>query len=97
MAPTLFARFVIRMALLVAAVGVLDSAAERQWDLTAVFAVLICLHAVLLWRVQSRRPDVPIRGDLVAWLRERSAATGEPMELIADRCIARARADFSQR
>lgn len=94
MSPTLSNAALVIIAALVAAVGVLDSTIGRHWDLLAVFGLELLLLAVLTWRLQRRRPEVPLRADLVAWLRERSALTGEPPEVIADRCIAASRADL---
>lgn len=97
MTPTLLNKSVVGVALAVASLGALDASVGRNWDLAVVFALLGCLNSVLLLRLQSRRPSIPIRADLVGWLRARSAATGEPLELIADRCIARTRADLSRK
>jgi transposase len=52
------------------------------------------LQLLLVMRTNGRRPSVPIRADLVRWLRDRAAAEGEPAELIADRAVSAYRADL---
>jgi len=95
--PTFSTAALVLLAGLITAIGVLDSAVGGEWDLFVVFALALAPLSVLAWRLQRRRPVVPLRADLVAWLRERSALTGEPLEVIADRCIAASRADLSER
>ena len=80
--------------LVIIVVGALDAAAGGVWDHFVVFVLAALVQALLLLTLEGRRPAVPLRSDLVGWLRERAATTGEPMELIADRCIADARADL---
>lgn len=94
MAPTVDNRLVVSLALLVAGVGALDSAIGRVWDLFAVFAALVCLLALLGLRISGARQSVPIRRDLVLWLRRRAEAGSEPLEAVADRAVAAFRAGF---
>jgi hypothetical protein len=95
MAPTSLNRNVLMMTSLVLAVGVVDSVLSREWDLLAVFAAALALQLLLLARLSGRRPAVPLRRDLVVWLRDEAALTGEPMERVADRAIGAYRAGFS--
>lgn len=95
MAPTTLNRAVLLMTSLVLAVGVIDGIVSREWDFLAVFAVALVLQLLLLARLGSRRPAVPIRRDLVTWLRDQSTLAGEPLESVADRAIAAYRAGFS--
>lgn len=95
MAPTSLNRNVLMMTSLVLAVGVVDSVLSREWDLLAVFAAALALQLLLLVRLSGRRPAVPLRRDLVVWLRDEAALTGEPMERVADRAIGAYRAGFS--
>lgn len=95
MAPTALNRLVLVMTSLVLIAGVVDGIISHEWDLLAVFVAALALQLLLLARLSSRRPAVPIRGDLVAWLRQQAALGGEPMEAVADRAIAAHRAGFS--
>jgi hypothetical protein len=95
MAPTTLNRLVLLMSSLVLAVGVIDGIVSREWDFLAVFAAALALQLLLLARLSVRRPAVPIRRDLVAWLRDEAAMRGEPMEAVADRAISAYQAGFS--
>lgn len=95
MAPTTLNRLVLLMSSLVLAVGVVDGIVSREWDFLAVFAAALALQLLLLARLSVRRPAVPIRQDLVAWLRDEAALRGEPMEAVADRAISSYQAGFS--
>lgn len=97
MAPTDANRLILLLATAVSVVGVLDAAVGGQVDLAVVFGLGAALQLALLLRLQSGRPAVPLRADLVAWLRQRSAEHGEPLEALADRCLATARADLDGR
>ena len=88
MTPTLPTAVALGAALVVCAVGAVDAARTQRWDTVAVFVLLALVLLGLLSRVRGRRPCVPVRGDLVRWLRERSAVTGEPVEVLADRALA---------
>ena len=95
MAPTALNRLVLLATSLVLAVGVIDGIVSREWDFLAVFAAALALQLLLLARLSGRRPAVPIRHDLVAWLREQAALGGEQMETVADRAISAYQAGFS--
>jgi len=95
MAPTALNRLVLLMSSLVLAVGVIDGIVSHEWDFLAVFTAALALQLLLLARLSSRRPAVPIRRDLVAWLRDEAALRGEPMEAVADRAVSAYRAGFS--
>lgn len=95
MAPTTLHRAVLLMSSLVLAVGVIDGIVSREWDFLAVFAMALALQLLLLARLSGRRPAVPIRRDLVGWLRDQAALGGEPMEAVADRAISAYRAGFA--
>ncbi|MFQ5948583.1 MAG: hypothetical protein ACE5KX_06970 [Acidimicrobiia bacterium] len=94
MAPTRLHKVILITALFVALIGAIDAAVSREWDLFVVFILALALQVVLVLRLQAARPAVPLRGDLVRWLRERAAATGEPLEQLADRAVATYRADL---
>ena len=95
MAPTALNRVVLLMTSLVLGVGVVDGIVSREWDFLAVFVASLALQLLLLARLSSRRPAVPIRRDLVAWLNQQAALAGEPMESVADRAISAYQAGFS--
>lgn len=96
MAPTDLNKLILVLAVVVDVVGLVDAAAGRTYDLVVVFALGGLLQLALLLRLQSRRPAVPIRADLVAWLRHRAATHGEQLGAVADRCVAACRADLDR-
>lgn len=96
MEPTDVNRVVLVLSAVVTSVGVIDAAAGGDVDLLVVLALSLLLQAVLLARLQGRRPAVPLRADLVAWLRTRAAEDGEPLGAVADRCVAACRADLDR-
>jgi hypothetical protein len=95
MAPTTLNRVVLLMSSLVLSVGVIDGIVSREWDFLAVFAMALALQLLLLARLSGRRPAVPIRRDLVVWLRDQAALGGEPIDTVADRAISAYRAGFA--
>jgi hypothetical protein len=95
MAPTTLNRVVLLMSALILAVGVIDGIVSREWDFVAVFTMALALQLLLLARLGGRRPAVPIRRDLVGWLRNQAALGGESMEAVADRAISAYRAGFT--
>ena len=96
MTPTTRQKGAMVMLLVITGVGALDAATGHVWDHLVVFVLAGIVQALLLLGLQAHRPAVPIRSDLVAWLRVRAATTGEPMERIADRCISSVRADLDR-
>lgn len=82
-------------ALLGTAVALVDAVRRGDSDTTlvttAVLALLLALGAALL----RTRHTVPLRPDLAAWLGRQAAATGEPVERLADRCVAAYRAGLT--
>ena len=73
---------------LVLIVGTVDAAIGGEWDLFALFAIALVLDLALVFRLESRRPSIPIRRDLVTWLERRAAISGEPLTAVTDRAIA---------
>jgi hypothetical protein len=92
MSPTRLHKTILATTIVVCAIGVLDALIGDEPDLAAVFSLILVLQVVLLGRLQTRRPAVPLRADLVAWLRTRAASNGEPMEALADRSVVAYRA-----
>ena len=96
MAPTDLNKLLLALAVVVSVVGAVDAAVGGQPDLVVVFGLGAVLQLALLVRLQVRRPAVPVRADLVSWLRDRAATEGEPIGLVADRCLAACRADLDR-
>jgi hypothetical protein len=88
MSPNGTVRLLLTANLVVLAVGVVDAAIGSDWDLFVVFAIGFAIGVALLLRVESRRPSIPIRRDLVSWLRDRASVSGESLGTVADRAIA---------
>ena len=92
MRPTLPTAVLVVVALVVTSIGATDAALSGEEDLFVVLALLAVLHLLLLTRLRGGRQPVPVRADLVTWLRARSAVSGEPVEVLADRALATYRA-----
>jgi hypothetical protein len=88
MSPTGTVKMLIFANVVVMGVGFVDAGIGGQWDLFALFAIGLGLGVALLFRVESRRPSIPIRRDLVAWLRDRASLSGQPLTTVTDRAIA---------
>ena len=82
------------MTVLVAAVGAVDAAIGWSWDLVVVFGLVALLQLLLLARLSSRRRSIPIRADLMRWVRDRAAVEGDSPDLVVDRALAAYRADL---
>lgn len=85
-------RHLLGLATLVAGIGAVDAAISRDADLLVLFVGLAALVATVLVRSHLGRRAVPLRKDVVAWLDERAVATGERVEVLADRSISSYRA-----
>jgi hypothetical protein len=96
MTPTLRHKVLVVLAALAASVGVVDAGMSGQWDLVAVFALVLIPLVGLFVALEWGRQVVPLRRDLVVWLRERSALTGEPLSVVADRAVAAQRAALGE-
>lgn len=96
MSPTNRNRLVVIGGVLVLATGTIDAAIGGQWDLFVVVLVALVLELVLLIGLESRRPAVPVRRDLVVWLRDRAAVGGEPLSVLVDRALAAYRDRYGQ-
>lgn len=81
-------RVLLFLALVVTAVGLLDSALSSEWDLFVVFALLALLELALWARHRGNRRSVTLRPDLERWLEERSERVGEPFDDLIDRAVA---------
>jgi hypothetical protein len=88
MSPTGTVKMLVSANVVVMGVGLVDAGIGGQWDLFVLFAIGLGLGVALLFRVESRRPSIPIRRDLVAWLRDRASLSGQPLTTVTDRAIA---------
>jgi hypothetical protein len=88
MSPTGTVRLLVIAGVVVMIVGLIDAGIGGQWDLFALFVIGLGIGVALLTRVESRRPAIPIRRDLVAWLRDRASVSGQPLTAVTDRAIA---------
>ncbi|GMQ94403.1 MAG: hypothetical protein BMS9Abin12_1893 [Acidimicrobiia bacterium] len=88
MNPTATTRLLVVSAIVITLVGAVDAAIGREWDLFVLFMAALVIAAALGFRLESRRPAIPIRRDLVAWLRDRSSISGEPLSNVVDRAVA---------
>ena len=88
MSPTATTRLLVFAAIVVALIGAVDAGIGGEWDLFVLFVGILAIATALGLRLESRRPAVPVRRDLVAWLRDRSSISGEPLSTVTDRAIA---------
>lgn len=96
MAPSGLTRLLVVSLTVVSGVGTVDAAISREWDLLVVLALTLGLSVTLLGRLEARRPAIPVRRDLVVWLRERAAVSGEPISALTDRALAAYRDRYGQ-
>lgn len=88
MSPTGIVKLLVGANLIVAIVGSVDAGISGEWDLFVLFAIGLLLSVALIMRLESSRPAIPIRRDLVAWLRDRASVSGESLTAVTDRAIA---------
>ncbi len=88
MSPTGKVRLLVAESVVTLLIGSVDAGFAGQWDLFVLFVFGLILNMALLVRVESRRPSIPIRRDLVAWLRQRASISGESLGTVTDRAIA---------
>ncbi|MCF6734328.1 hypothetical protein [Blastococcus sp. KM273129] len=83
------------LALLGVLVGAVDAARGGDGDLVVLLAAVGVVLAAALVLVLRSRHRIALRPDLATWLRRRAAATGEPADRLADRCVAAYRAGLT--
>lgn len=76
-------------------VGLVDVVRDEDGDLTLLFAGLLLLQLAALATALLDHRGVRLRPDLTAWLTRQATATGEPVERLADRCVAACRAGLT--
>lgn len=96
MSPTGGAKLLVVVVGVVASIGAIDAAISNEWDLFVLFMIIAGMALALGLRLESRRPAVPIRRDLVRWLDDRALASGEPMSVVADRAISTFQDQYGQ-
>jgi hypothetical protein len=80
----------------VTAIGAVDAAIGGEWDLFAVLVIALGLGLVLVARLELHRPAIPVRRDLVTWLRRRSDVSGESIGVLTDRALSAYQARYGQ-
>jgi hypothetical protein len=95
MVPVQRTTVLLVVALVVTAVGLFDVVRDGNSDLTIVLTGLALLQAAALLAVLLGSREVRLRPDLTAWLHRQAAATGEPVDRLADRCVAAYRAGLT--
>ena len=88
MSPTGIVKLLVGANLIVAIVGSVDAGISGEWDLFVLFVIGLGLSVALIMRLESSRPAIPVRRDLVAWLRDRASVSGESLTAVTDRAIA---------
>ena len=83
------------IALIATAVGLVDVVRDGDDDLATVFIGLLLVQAVALATAIRGHRGVRLRPDLTTWLTRQATATGEPVERLADRCVAAYRAGLT--
>jgi hypothetical protein len=83
------------IALVGTAVGLVDVVRDGNSDLTLLLTGLLLVQAAALATALLGHRGVRLRPDLTAWLERQAAATGEPVERLADRCVAAYRAGLT--
>ena len=83
------------VALVATTVGLVDGVRDGDSDLTLLFTGLALVQAAALVTALLGHRGVRLRPDLTAWLDRQAAATGEPVERLADRCVAAYRAGLT--
>ena len=96
MAPSGVTRLLVVNLAVVSGIGTVDAAISREWDLLVVLALTLGLSIALASRLETGRPAIPVRRDLVAWLRERSAVSGETIGALTDRALGAYRERYGQ-
>lgn len=76
-------------------VGVVDSVRDGHDDLALLLAAVTALVAAAIVLLLRSCTQVALRPDLAAWVRRQAAATGEPADRLADRCVAAYRAGMT--
>ncbi|MGY1726328.1 hypothetical protein ACI79J_05105 [Geodermatophilus sp. SYSU D01062] len=83
------------VALLGVAVAVVDALRGSDGDLLLLLGAVALVQLAALAARARGRSAVALRPDLAGWLHQQAAATGEPVERLADRCVAAYRAGLT--
>ena len=81
-------RVLLLIAVVIGLVGSLDAFLSQEWDLLAVFMLLLTVQLMLWLRHRAHRTPVTLRPDLTRWVEHHSQRTGEPFDDVLDRAIA---------
>ncbi|MFN0088736.1 MAG: hypothetical protein ACKVWR_00480 [Acidimicrobiales bacterium] len=95
MTPTALSRVLVGLVALLAAVGGVDAAIGRVWDLAVLCGAILLLTLVLAGVSTLPRTFVPVRRDLVRWVERYAADGGERPAEVVDRALAAYRAGLT--
>ncbi len=76
-------RTLLTTSAMVTGIAAIDAALGRNWDLVTITGLALVLQVVALAGRGRRDSRVGLRPDLIRWLHERAAVTGESVETIA--------------
>ncbi|MGY1616188.1 hypothetical protein ACI797_05530 [Geodermatophilus sp. SYSU D00691] len=76
-------------------VALVDTIRDSDPDLGLLLGAVLVLQLGALLAGARGRSAVALRPDLTAWLHRQAGATGEPVERLADRCVAAYRAGLT--
>lgn len=96
MAPSGVTRLLVVSLAVVSGIGTVDAAISQEWDLLVVVALILGLSLALVARLEADRAAIPVRRDLVIWLRERSELSGETIGALTDRALGAYRERYGQ-
>jgi hypothetical protein len=85
----------LAVSLLGVGVALVDAGRAGDTDLVLLLTAVAAALLAALWSGARGRRAVALRPDLHAWLRAQAGATGEPVERLADRCVAAYRAGLT--
>lgn len=81
-------RVLLLVAVVIGLVGSLDAFISQEWDLLAVFILILTVQLMLWLRHHSHRIPVTLRPDLTRWVEHYAQETGEPFDDVLDRAVA---------
>lgn len=88
MSPAGTVKLLVTANVVVLGIGVVDAGFSAEWDLFSLLLIGLAISLTLLFHLESRRPAIPVRRDLVVWLLDRSSISGESLSAVTDRAIA---------
>jgi hypothetical protein len=83
------------VALVGVAVALVDAVRDADTDLAILLGAVVLVQLAALVAGARGRSAVALRPDLAGWLRRQASGTGEPVDRLADRCVAAYRAGLT--